>query len=70
MEEPPSERTIARALRLLASQKAASKKYYEANKDVINERSKAYWEEHRENINTRRRERYLAKHPKIVIPQE
>ncbi len=68
--EEPSERTIARALRLLASQKAASKRYYEANKGVINERSKAYWEEHRENINTRRRERYLIKHPKIVLPQE
>lgn len=63
------ERTIARALRLLACQRAASKRYYEANKEAINERAKSYWETHRETINIRRRERYEATHPKIVGPQ-
>ena len=52
--------TVARALRLLASQRAASKRYYEAHKASINERSKAYWEAHREAINARRRARYDA----------
>ena len=52
--------TITRALRLLASQRAASKRYYEAHKASINERSKAYWEAHRDTINARRRARYEA----------
>ena len=56
--EQADQLTIARALRLLASQRAASKRYYVTNKGTINERSKAYWEAHREAINARRRERY------------
>jgi hypothetical protein len=62
--EQPDQNTIARALRLLAAQKAASKRYYETNREAINERSKTYWEAHRENINARRRERYEATKPK------
>jgi hypothetical protein len=58
--------TINRALRLLASQRAASKRYYETNRDIINERSKTYWEQNREAINARRRERYEATHPKVI----
>jgi len=61
-----NDKRIARALRLLESQIAASKRYYMNHKDAINQRSKAYWEANRETINERRRARYEAAHPKNV----
>jgi hypothetical protein len=63
---PPDHGKVARALRLLASQSAASKRYYQAHRELINERSKAYWEANRDSINERRRARYDAAHPKKV----
>jgi hypothetical protein len=70
MEPQPDAKTVARALKLLASQKRASQKYYEAHKETIKERSVKYWEEHREAINARRRERYEAAHPKTIAITE
>ncbi len=67
--QQPDEATVARALRLLANQRAASKRYYAANRNAINERSKAYWEAHRQQINERRRERYEALHPKNLAAE-
>lgn len=64
--ESADRHTIARALRLLKSQQAASKRYYESNRTAINERSKSYWEQNRETINARRRQRYEAAHPKNI----
>ena len=61
-----NDKRIARALRLLDSQIAASKRYYVSHKEAINERSKAYWEANRDTINARRRARYEAAHPKNV----
>ena len=65
--EQADQSTIARALRLLACQRAASKRYYVSNKNTINERSKAYWEAHREAINARRRQRY-GERKNIPVP--
>ena len=59
--------TITRALRLLTSQRQASKRYYEANRTAINDRSKLYWETHREEVNLRRRVRYQAARQKNVL---
>ena len=61
-----NEERIARALRLLESQKRASHTYYERNKDVIKAKSLEYWKEHREAINLRRRELYAMTHPKLA----
>ena len=68
MDPTPDAKTAARALRLLASQTRASRRYYEAHKDAIKERSVQYWEAHRDAINAKRRERYEAKHPKNPTP--
>ena len=64
------EKKVARALRLLESQSAASKRYYQSHRGVIHERSKAYWEANREAINARRRARYEAAHPKTNVPEQ
>jgi hypothetical protein len=40
-------KTIARALKLLETQKKASKAYYLRHKEVVKAKSVAYWEEHR-----------------------
>jgi len=55
--------TVARALRLLESQRRASQSYYMRNKDAIKEKSLNYWKEHREAINIRRRQLYAERHP-------
>ena len=70
MEQQPKadEKTITRALRLLACQKNASKRYYQAHKEAIKERSVNYWERHRDAINARRRARYEATHAENNIP--
>jgi len=65
-----NEERIARALRLLESQKRASHGYYERNKNVIKAKSLEYWKEHREAINLRRRELYAMTHPKPRATQE
>jgi hypothetical protein len=59
--EPVTNIVIQRALKLLESQRRASKKYYVNNKDAIKAKSVAYWETHREAINEKRRIRYQAK---------
>ncbi len=53
--------TIARALRLLATQQKASRNYYERNKDRIRQRSADYWREHKDELNAARRERARQK---------
>lgn len=70
MDTQADAQTIARALKLLASQKRASQKYYEAHKETIKERSVKYWEQHREAINARRRQRYEATRPKQIANPE
>jgi hypothetical protein len=54
--------TVARALRLLESQRRASQSYYLRNKEVIKEKSLNYWKEHKDAINTRRRLVYARHH--------
>ena len=61
--------TIARALRLLESQRRASQSYYLRNKDAIKEKSLNYWKVHREAINTRRRQLYAEHHPPHQLEQ-
>jgi hypothetical protein len=58
-------KTIARALKLLETQKKASKAYYLRHKEVVKAKSVAYWEEHREDINTRRRARYALQREEV-----
>lgn len=60
MENPA---TIARALRLLESQRRASHNYYERNKERIKEKSISYWKTHKNTINERRRAAYALAHP-------
>ena len=54
---------IQRALRLLENQRRASKAYYERHKDEIKEKSTLYWEANKDLINERRRKRYALAHP-------
>ena len=59
----PSAVEIQRALRLLESQRRASRAYYIRHKDEIKQKSTTYWEQHKELINERRRTRYALAHP-------
>ena len=59
----PTPKEIERALRLVESQRRASKSYYERNKDAIKAKSTEYWESHKDAINERRRARYAVAHP-------
>lgn len=59
----PSTVEVQRALRLLESQRRASRAYYMRHKDVIKQKSTTYWEQHKETINERRRNRYALTHP-------
>jgi hypothetical protein len=61
---------VQRALRLLQSQRKASKTYYERHKEEIKSKTMAYWELNRDVINERRRERYAATHPPKVPSSE
>lgn len=65
----PTQAQITRALRLLESQRTASRRYYDAHKADIKARSVTYWQQNRETINARRRERYRAAHPKILVTE-
>ena len=56
--------TIARALRLLESQKRASKSYYLRNKEAIKEKSLNYWRDNRDAINEKRRLAYAVNNAK------
>lgn len=60
----PSTLEVQRALRLVESQRRASRAYYLRHKDDIKQKSTLYWEEHKELINQRRRARYAMAHPK------
>ena len=60
----PTPKEIERALKLVESQRRASKTYYERNKAVIKAKSTEYWESHKDAINARRRERYAVAHPR------
>ena len=60
----PSALEVQRALRLVESQRRASRAYYLRHKDGIKQKSTLYWEEHKELINERRRARYAMAHPK------
>jgi hypothetical protein len=54
----PDRATIARALRLLESQRQAARAYYARNRDAIKARTARYWDVHRDQLNARRRQRY------------
>ena len=60
----PTPKEIERALRLVESQRRASKSYYERNKDAIKAKSTEYWGHHKDAINERRRARYAVAHPR------
>jgi hypothetical protein len=62
-------RDIQRALRLLESQRRASKAYYERHKEDIKLKSTQYWEAHKDLINERRRQRYALAHPPPAQPE-
>ena len=59
----PTPKEIERALKLVESQRRASKSYYERNKNAIKAKSTQYWEHHKDTINERRRARYAVAHP-------
>ena len=60
----PTAETVARALRVLATQTKASKAFYQRNRERIRARSLQYWQDHRDALNLRRREKArLAKAP-------
>jgi hypothetical protein len=59
-----SAKEIQRALRLLESQRRASRAYYLRHKEDIKQKSTNYWEHRREQINERRRAAYALSHPK------
>lgn len=61
--------TVARALRLLESQRRASQSYYLRNKEAIKEKSLNYWKEHKDAINTRRRLVYAQHHAPALQEQ-
>jgi hypothetical protein len=63
MSSTTSPQEIQRALRLLESQRRASKAYYERHKEDIKQKSTLYWEIHKDLINQRRRQRYALAHP-------
>jgi hypothetical protein len=50
----PDRATIARALRLLESQRQAARAYYARNRDAIKARTARYWDVHRDQLNARR----------------
>ena len=60
---------VQRALRLLESQRRASRAYYTRHKDEIKQKSTTYWEQHKETINERRRNRYALAHPQQRPPE-
>jgi len=51
MPDVPTAATVARALRLLATQQKASRNYYERHRERIRQRSAAYWEQHKDALN-------------------
>ena len=59
-----SAKKVQRALKLLESQRRASRAYYLRHKEDIKQKSTSYWEQHREHINERRRAAYALAHPK------
>ena len=59
-----SAKEVQRAMRLLESQRRASRAYYLRHKEDIKQKSTTYWEQHREQINERRRAAYALTHPK------
>ena len=69
MSSTTSPQEIQRALRLLESQRRASKAYYERHKEDIKQKSTLYWELHKEAINERRRQRYALAHPPPAQPE-
>ena len=58
-----SEVEIQRALRLVESQRRASKAYYVRHRDAIRAKSADYWQTHKATINARRRAHYAQAHP-------
>ena len=64
----PTTIEVQRALRLVESQRRASRAYYLRHKEDIKQKSTAYWEEHKELINERRRARYAMAHPPRDLP--
>jgi hypothetical protein len=60
---------VKRALRLLQSQRRASKTYYERHKEEIKSKTMTYWELNRDAINLRRRQRYAETHPPKVTSE-
>ena len=59
----PMSKEIQRALRLVESQRRASRNYYMRHKEEIKQKSVAYWEAHKTAINERRRKKYAVNHP-------
>lgn len=63
-------KTVARALKLLETQRKASQAYYARHREEVKARSVSYWGKHKEDINARRRDRYAMKaaEKKEILP--